>query len=65
MKIATPKVQFKTRAIVRDKYGHPKFDDPAKIVDFIDRLSDQDIEYLRGKYGKDICDIRRSTTSSV
>jgi hypothetical protein len=46
----TPRVILKLRAIVRDKDGRPKFDDPEKIRLHLNDLTTDDIEYLRGKY---------------
>ena len=54
--VILPKAEIKIRCIVRDKHGHPKFDDPKRIKDYLDDLSEEDIQYLKEKYdGEDIC----------
>ena len=50
MEFKAPAAQVKIRALVRDKDGHPKFDDPSMIKDFLHRLSDEDINYLKEKF---------------
>lgn len=51
----TPRPRIQIRALVRDKDGHPKFDDPSLIPDYLHRLSEEDIAYLENQYGEGIC----------
>ena len=44
------KPTIKARILVRDKDGHPKFDDPEKIRQHLADLTKEDIDYLRTKY---------------
>jgi hypothetical protein len=46
--IAKPQIHVK--AIVRDKHGNPKFDNPEKVRLFLDQLSDEDIKYLEEQF---------------
>lgn len=39
--------------LVRDKDGKPKFSDPSLIKHFIHRLTEDEINYLKEKYGND------------
>ena len=57
MEFKLPKARIEVRALVRDKDGHPKFDDPSLIKDYLHRLSDEDIIYLEKQYGEGICSI--------
>ena len=50
-----PKTRIVIRGLVRDKDGHPKFDDPSMIPDYAHRLSDEDKTFLENKYGEGIC----------
>ena len=45
-----PKPKLHIRALVRDKHGRPRFDDPAKINQFRHRLSESDLEYLKNQF---------------
>ena len=56
------KVKLKLAALVRDKDGHPKFSDPSTIKRYLHRLSDEDINYLKEKYGYDY--VRTGNTGS-
>lgn len=51
----TPKPRIEVKALVRDKDGNPKFDDPSLIKHYLHRLSDEDKLYLENEYGKGIC----------
>lgn len=50
-----PKYILKGRMLVRDKDGRPKFRDPKLIKEFMHRLSEDDINYLKEKYGDNFC----------
>lgn len=58
-KLVTSRPRIKGRILIRDKDGHPKFDDPKKIRNHLHVLSDEDIEYLRGIYGEFCIDDNR------
>lgn len=51
MKVIVSRPDIRLKGLVRDKDGHPKFDDPAKIKHFLHRLTEEDIIYLKEKYG--------------
>ena len=53
MKTIVPNARLHIRGLVRDKHGRPKFDDPAKIREFMHRLSEEDIKYLKEIYPDD------------
>jgi len=46
IKVATAKPKWSGFALVRDKEGRPKFDDPTKIKLFKDHLTEGDKAYL-------------------
>lgn len=48
-----PKYEMKVKVLIRDKDGHPKIDDPSKIELFKQSLTEDDIIYLKEKFGND------------
>jgi len=46
MKSIVPTPKVKGRLLVRDREGRPKFDDPDKIKDYVNVLTDEDRDYL-------------------
>lgn len=48
-----PKYEMKVKILVRDKDGNPKIDDPSKIELFKQSLTEDDIIYLKEKFGND------------
>jgi hypothetical protein len=48
-----PRLKLKGRLLVRDKDGRPKFSNPSLIPQFIHALSEEDLAYLKEKYGDD------------
>lgn len=67
MEFKTPPPQLRVRAIVRDKHGKIRCDDPSKLSEFFEadklrvakglppRLSEDDINDLKERFGDDIC----------
>ena len=66
MKFKVPAPKLRVRAIVRDKHGRIRCDDPSKLTEFIEadkmrvanglppRLSEDDIKDLKERFGDDI-----------